>query len=569
MRLCKDCSAFIKNGLMLLYRFAVKVTEARFINKLVQKYIFKMKRLIKNSLLLVSFGILTFFACKKETISTVAKQNAGNSEITSRSGTPYIEREMLWFSSYNEANNFVEDLKTREKNETLLVEAFTKLGINVDVEENPNLTSHPVCLVAENDLGHISARKLEEIVINQKLNNGEDVFSIIENPFWKTIMNKDNAVHIGNRIYKFYKDGSIAIVLNDDWTLYESLKTKQFDELRIVRNLILTNDMRSDWDKYFELTPEGDIAANKIVFMPLVSPVLKPNGKKTFVNVSLIEGTPTYKWVYADNTFSMGVVPNRDLELNETVTLIATNGLGSTATILLPPAACSVENFVITILENNQVKVEYPGFNPVTDPNYTIKWVFSDGTTSTANPFIKTNAGSGSVTCTLIRKSDGTNACSFTKSFILNCTGIKKRSERFQNFANAAESGDTWRMEAALWVKNGEVGCETKHYKKNFIGSWVLATYISNISGACVDMQGNYLREQVQNGSKFCIKQNVDSKYCLPYKASSGSINLNISDKNNIFVDPGKLSSSHTLLVKNGKYYIGFGINGNPRLVLN
>ena len=136
---------------------------------------------------------------------------------------------------------------------------------------------------------------------------------------------------------------------------------------------------------------------------------------------------------------------------------------------------------------------------------------------------------------------------------------------------NAGGSSSNWKIDAALWLKSGEVGCESRHFKKNGVGIWINASFISNVNGACVDIRGNYLREEVLNGKKSCKTQNVPtpSSNCLGQGQSSGSVSLKISDNNNIFVDPGKLSSGHRLRVPGGPNWFGFGLNGVPRLVLN
>ncbi|MDO8366322.1 MAG: hypothetical protein Q7T20_05950 [Saprospiraceae bacterium] len=87
--------------------------------------------------------------------------------------------------------------------------AYTSLGINVNAEYLPNLTDYPICLLKEQAIGgYTSARKAEETVINAALDNGDDnINSIVNFPFWKTALNADRAVHIGNRIYKYYDNG--------------------------------------------------------------------------------------------------------------------------------------------------------------------------------------------------------------------------------------------------------------------------------------------------------------------------------------------------------------------------
>jgi hypothetical protein len=515
---------------------------------------------------LATFFFAVFFAvgCKKDLTTPFSTENNTPTRTFAREvQRPHVERGMLSFNSYRAAKNFVEDLKEREQDQDQINEAYSRLGIDVNAETIPNLTDYPICLITENELGHTSARKIEEENINEHLNAGEDIFSIVRNPYWHTILNRDFSVQIGNRIFKYYEDGGIAIVLNNDWQLYETIKNQEFNELRQTRNLVITNDMmQEDLSNYFELDRDGNIIENKNIFLPRIYQVDKPNGRYSFFNASLVEGNVTYTWRYGDNTTSIGITPNRDLSLNESATLVIDNGSGTTTTISASPLACSIENFNITNLPNCAIRVELPGFDPITNPNYTIKWIFSDGTVGTTNPFTKGGGGSGTVRCVLIRKSDGTEACWLTKPYATGCCGIKRTRDFTRIFTNAGGSGQTWRLECSIWVQANEVGC-SQRYLRRIGGVWVPAQ-----SGSVnANIFGTYLRETITNGTLDCSVVPASGSKSFGAGTFPTSFSVTIADPGNIFRNPNQLSSGHTLIV-NG-VALGPGNGGTSRLFLD
>ncbi|MCZ2102323.1 MAG: hypothetical protein LC107_12405 [Chitinophagales bacterium] len=128
---------------------------------------------------------------------------------------------MLSFASMQDFDDFVEDLKSQEQDSSAVIDAFIALGIDTSVEQTINITDYPVCKLMENSFpGFISARRIEEDAINADLNTGGDAFSIIEDAYLKTALNADMSVHIGTRIFRFFDNGGLVIVLNNDWTAY-------------------------------------------------------------------------------------------------------------------------------------------------------------------------------------------------------------------------------------------------------------------------------------------------------------------------------------------------------------
>jgi len=160
----------------------------------------------------------------------------------------------------------------------------------------------------------------------------------------------------------------VAIVLNNDWTLYDAIKSQSFESLRDSFNLIVTSDAREGWDKYFTFNTDESINTEKKISVPRFTSAQGSDSKFTIGNISLVEstaGSATFKWVYSDNTSSTGLTPNRTIGQNETLIVIVDKGSGPKDTLdVMSPLVCSVEGFTITYLSNGQIRFELPGYKP-------------------------------------------------------------------------------------------------------------------------------------------------------------------------------------------------------------
>lgn len=510
------------------------------------------------------FVCLLFFSgmisCRKET-----GQQPGdpfNTTVSDRSETnPTVTNGMLYFDSFSDLETFTKSLQDKESDSVQVRSAYIALGVDVNAEYLPNLTDFPVCLLKEQAIGgYTSVRKAEETVINAALNNGDDnVFSIIRDPYRKTTLNAHNAVKISNRIYKFYPDGGIAIVLNEDWILYNSIKTLTWESLTPSYNLVITHRNSSDYPDYFIIDQNGEISGDKKIFKPCFHSEIDQDGKIRIVNCSAISSTgnsPTFIWNYSDQTTSNGLHPNRTISDGASITVTISNGDGDTQTA--SPLACSVENFAITPLSNNNFKFG-PGFDPANSPYYT-KWFFSDGTSQTGVTVTKVFNSNGWVRCEAWRTSDNTKACEFTKNVIVKC-GDKKEKTQTHIFNNAGGSGQKWKLDCSIWVLSGEVGCKSKYLKR--VGfAWLPA----NNQGACADISGTYKRE-VFNPNKNCLDVTASGSKCLGNGTWPTSVSFTIPEVTNVFREPNLLSSGHRIKV-NG-VWMGPGTGSMPRLVLD
>lgn len=110
-----------------------------------------------------------------------------NSSLELRNTVPYVINGMLHFDNYSDFELYIQNLEELENDSNQVKMAYAHLGVDLTQEFLPNLTDHPVALRMEQQMsGFVSARKAEETIINNALNNGDNsVFSIVSDPFLK------------------------------------------------------------------------------------------------------------------------------------------------------------------------------------------------------------------------------------------------------------------------------------------------------------------------------------------------------------------------------------------------
>jgi hypothetical protein len=518
-------------------------------------------KVIPAALVLVGILCFSLFSNCKKDLSPINNPQKVYSLITNRDITPTLSHGMLYFASFSDANQFTKSLQDKESDLTTLKQAYSQLGIDTTSTDSiPNLTDFPVCLVTERALSFTSARTIEETAINNHLNNGDDVFSIVDNPYWKTILNSDNAVHIGSRIYKYYSNGGIAIILNDDWTLYNTVKSQNFEDLRGAFNLLITSAAQDGWGDYFVFNTDGSIRAEKPIFKVMIGVTSASEGKVQLTNYSLVEpgsAAVSYQWTYSDHTTSTGPNPNRTINPSESITLVTTNGTTSTTQTEAEILACYIPTFNITYLGSGQVRFELPNYNP-NNPNYNLLWVFSDGTTSTSNPVVKTFSSNGTATCEMHYKFDNSVACRCTLPVTIKC-GDQKSVGDTRIFI--APNGQRWKLDFSIWVNTNEVGCRTK-YLRRILGVWIPW----NNQAACTDFFGQYKHDPS------CGIVETSGSKCLGSGTFPTSVSATHSDPAKCYDFPLMLSMSGQIKV--GGHWIGNGTAPDgttlgPRLILN
>ena len=456
------------------------------------------------------FVILTLgtYSCSKD---DSGQSNTAPVLTKNRSSLPSVINGMLHFDSYTDFKQYIEQIEDLEGDSSQVASAYIDLGVDITQEFLPNLTDYPVALRMEQQLfGFTSARKSEEDIINAALNSGNDsIFSIVSDPFLKSVLNTEMAAHIGTRIFKFYDNGGVAIVLNNDWVKYDSIKNLSYDELRQDENLIVTNDSPDSWGSIFNVGMDGKISTEKLY------------------------------------------TPSQPIDAES-------------------PRACDFSNSIrVTTLNNNTIRFEvgprlFPG-------SIRYEWKFADGSIKTGNVITidcgTQTSGVVEITAWVIDPSVPGGRwlrCTAKINFLCGC-GEKKEKPKREEWSNAGGSGKRIRIDARIWVKDGEIGCRSRHFGRNFVGIWVPLNLIHNTIGVFANIQGSFVREN-SPGNCIIINQPFNEKQLPPGNNASWQNIISHPGKN--FVDPGKLSSGHRIRLKTGGTFFGFGVD-RPRLILD
>lgn len=477
------------------------------------KNFIKMRN-IKSLVTGFAIGIMAIgiISCTKD-IEKIEDQSSTVLDWRSDMPSASVINGMLHFETYQDFETYIENLREYETDTLKVIQAFLSLGVDLESEFLPNLTDYPIALALEQQLlGFISARKLEEDIINNALNNGDEtVFTIVSRAYLKSVLNQDMAVKIGSRIFKFYDNGGLVIVLSNNWNTYNQIKGLSYENIISQPDVYVTNDNPLNWKEIYSLDSNGKIVNEKEYEIPTIN-----------FSESL------FKCVFPETAFR------------------------------------------VTNLSNNTIRVEllYNMF-------YMYEWTFADGSIAVGNPIIIdcSQKTSGTVRLTVWMydpsvPSGRIAVCDGWIDFLCDC-GIKKSKFAREQWTNAGGSGKEIRIDATIWVQNGEIGCRSRHYGKNIFGMWVPLNLIYHTSGIYANIVGTFKRE-VTPGNCIVVNQPFNEKQ---HPGGPNASWQNIIPQPGInFIDPGNLSSGHRLRMRQGGQplgtFFGFGVD-KPRLVLD
>jgi hypothetical protein len=524
-----------------------------------------MQTKFKIRVLFSILAVLTcIVACRKDLgtndVQTHAIATTDRTDIL-----PTVDHGMLKFTSYRAADDYTKSLQLQEQNPEVVRNAYIQLGVSINDSTSINLTDHPVCLLRDQSLGFLSKRKAEETVINNALNGGQDVYSLVTNPYWKTILNQDGSVILGNRIYCFFDNEGVVIVLNSDWATYaNSVQSKTFEQIREGYNVMVTSSSSDSWKNGFDLDENANVVSEKILKIPRFKLVPSDAGKFSVENVSLIEAqsaTSVYTWKYADGSSSQGLVPNRDINAGEALTVqINTSTTEPSTDVVLSPAIPCPENVTVTRLQGNKFRFELPGYSQGSIAYVKMRWVFSDGFVSgwDINPIERSFTSNGTVTCEFRNIQTNTLYCSVSKPIIVTC-GMKRTAIGTLIFD---QSGERWKLDASIWVQQGEVGSRVKYLK--WYGA-ILGWKPGYNRGSCASLTGTYVRE-ITVPINNCIDVSASGSKCLGEGTFPTSVAHTIAEVPAVFTKPGLLSARLGINVFGT--WRGFGYAGTAPIVL-
>lgn len=364
-------------------------------------------------------------------------------EVTFRSSVPLVSNGMLHFSSYSDFEDYIGKLRTMSGDSSAVVAAYGRLGISSDLDgismESAarqyiqHYTQHPICQEAELQLaGFSSARQAEEAVIKAGMLDGDDdAQTLIAEAYLKSALNADYAVKIGTRIFKFYENGGVLIVLNNNWPRYNEIKDLDYTLLKSGGSVVVTNSDKSEWGAYYHIDQSGKVAGERAYTLP--------------------------------------------------VTVISEVAL-----------ACDIpaSSFVVTQLAEGALRLEITN-----NEYDLYEWTLPDGSVRQGNPVFlncsELQGGMNSIVLDVYWVSPSNpnyrrRICSGVVRVECSCGVWRRRDDQLIRTVN----GQTWRIRAALWVLPGQVGCEMNYLRKR-LGVWLPA----RSGDVRTDIRGTYKRE--------------------------------------------------------------------------
>jgi hypothetical protein len=288
----------------------------------------------------ITISALGIYSCAKDDLKG---EQSVQFSTENRNALPTVINGMLHFDTYLDFQAYITNLEQLQNDTNQIKTAFTELGVDLTQEFLPNLTDYPVALRKEQlIIGFISARKAEETVINNALNNGDNsMFSIIFDPYLKSALNTDNAVHIGTRIFRFFNNGGVSIVLNNDWSLYNTLKAMEFIDINPAPNVFITNQVTEKWGDLYHLDTFGNPIAEKTFTNPtyVVQTDISPCDHLKFLTVVTLDNGEVrftvnynfskYKWTFGDGSVLFGKTVQKKITTSGMVNIIIFNADGT------------------------------------------------------------------------------------------------------------------------------------------------------------------------------------------------------------------------------------------------
>ncbi len=514
-----------------------------------------------------------FIQCTKETneIKSNSYDHLSKNLIHFRGEGPEVDNGMLVFATHADIPSFIYDLRDAEDTQLERNVLYGAIGITDEIKaQGLNYTDNPACVALESEFGFHSLRESEENDLFSSLDRGDSTrVAIIADPYWKTLLNMDKSIQIGNRIFKFYDSGLIAIVGNADIGVYNDLNNT--DELDILEghNLRLGSATKENIGDFYDVDEYGNIEYLKPLVDVQITHELNSDESISLVNNSFIEyedGTHViYKWIYSDASYFIGINPDRIFATHDSVDLVFGNPSNDYDTLRIYPRACIISDFTITRLSGTTFRFSV-SFG---SSQYIIKWLFGDGASATGEVVEHTYAPgiplSTIVTCQAIRNSggpgQGTVACEASKTLNLDekCNE-RGNNEDMQQFNIGSER---WRIDCKIWIDGGiggwfttgDVGSRTKSMKKVLIG-WAGR----DAQQVWISLEGRYFR---RTGSS-CVLHLVP--FIEETELNSGNVQRNINDNNDPRTDPDQLWSTHKMKIQGQMCVYS---NNNGKLILD
>lgn len=456
---------------------------------------------MKNFLILLS--LILVLSCSKDENSLV--QSPDTVQASQRSANVTIEDGIISFRNYADIKVLLDDWFENDNDEYLREQMYLELGLAPSYRSSGLFyTLYPSSALFDERNSFQSLRKeVEEYKISELNRGNEYIYSIVTKPYFKSILNTNGAVRIGNRIYVNYESGLIAVIANNDLEAYNRVISTNPDELSNSFNVRLLHN--NNTDEYVSNVRTGsfeDILVKDIH----VKEIEDSDGNIRLVNQSMVEFEndfkPEFVWTFSDGSSETGTNPSRVLSPFDTYDVVAEGppgggGGGGTFGPVSGPRFCSPGKpwKYYTKLNSNTYRFHYINQDPETNMRWTIKC-------GDEEPYIRTDGIAFTRTFCACSEVELEICATRPQAPDLYCceTGIirimpdqcDKTAESKDKQEVTFDNGETWEIDCLGWVETsgvfdgatpGDVGARTRTKKRNPNGGFSNATPEFGIAG--------------------------------------------------------------------------------------
>lgn len=322
------------------------------------------------------FSIFALFSCNKNEIDTLGDSTIKDINLRNN---PKGVNGLLSLNSHSEYYEIIKVLKQSESTQAKRNALYSDLGI--DRSDELNDTDHPACMKFELENNYVSLRSYEEDTLFDELDGGnENLNGIISDPYFKTIINADRSVKVGNRIYKSFDSQLTAIIANNDFSTYNSIKQLNQSDVRNGFNVRLLGTTTHSLDKYFNRSVNNKIIDDKAIKDILVNQIYNSETDVTLLNNSFVEyqdkTKPIFTWIYPDGSTETTDQTNRKFSVGDKIILTVGNNTNPTDTTIINIRSCIIDGATALQVNGRTYHFTLPE-NP--ESAYEIKWNMGNG----------------------------------------------------------------------------------------------------------------------------------------------------------------------------------------------
>jgi len=346
-----------------------------------------MKKLLLLFIAILGSSFLIYSCTKDEPLSV--PKSSGISTRTLGNGISMVNGRLV-FDNVSIFKNTMHTLDSLNHDSIAVQNAYAALGYTQAMfdDDSTNIPSLPVLNLWEQNMGFVSARRQAEIDEFAFTENGGDPENFTDPNFINdvvlgSLVNTNNTVQIGSRIYKYYPSGFAAMITNEDENVLNALNTLGEMPVDSMRDALNLRFVEGEPDYYFVFNTENDVVAQK--------PFLEARFNVHNVNDSVIslenisalddgvrDGAVNYQWTLdtgqpnGTTTFSGTTPPDYTINSDSVkITLVAfePDGDSDTSDIVVTRAICVLERTIPLPCGENTISFNLWKPDGVNDPN--------------------------------------------------------------------------------------------------------------------------------------------------------------------------------------------------------